>query len=146
MPLPSECDRLFGRRGSNGFGCAGSRFRPLCGKRGSKEQSGEEQGRWWNRSCVSGHSSQKPPEWDEVCRGTPSKMKMRQAGVYACLIIRCFWLLVVKLQRKLDIARRLLSVDLAGGILIHGSVGSGQVDTVKGVQEVATELQFEAFR
>jgi hypothetical protein len=38
------------------------------------------------------------------------KIKMRQAGVCACLIIRCFYL-VVELQRKPNVSRWLRSLD-----------------------------------
>ena len=67
---------------------------------------------------------------------------MRQAGVYACLIIRCLCL-EVELQSKLDVSWRL-------GILNNPHVWRvirggrrPKVDGVKCIQEVRAELQFE---
>lgn len=76
--------------------------------------------------------------------GRLHQKKMRQAGVYACLIIRCSQL-EVELQGKLDISRRLRSRDDARVRLIDSRVRSGKVDAVERIQEVGTELQSESF-
>src|SRR5579863_7508209 len=69
---------------------------------------------------------------------------MRQAGVYACLIIRGLCL-VVELQRKLNIPRT-----LGTGNLPHcrskAHVRSVGLHVVERVQEVGSKLQPEAFR
>src|SRR5271169_6894310 len=69
---------------------------------------------------------------------------MRQAGVCACLIIRGLCL-VVELQRKLDVPRR-----LGAGNLSHcrseAHVWSVGLYMVERVQEVGSELQLEPFR
>src|SRR5271157_5197680 len=70
---------------------------------------------------------------------------MRQAGVYACLIIRAL-LLEKELQRKLNVSRRLRSLNNAGSGLIHSGVGNGKVDAVEGVQEISAELHPEPLR
>src|SRR4051812_9424661 len=70
--------------------------------------------------------------------------KMRQAGVIACLIIRASRL-VIELQRKLDISRRLRCTDDTGGTGLHGGVRRRKIDAVERIQEVAAELQLEAF-
>ena len=70
---------------------------------------------------------------------------MRQAGVSACLIIRAL-LLEKELQRKLDVSRRLRSLNNTGSGLIHSGVGSGKVDAVKRVQEIGAELHPESLR
>jgi hypothetical protein len=69
---------------------------------------------------------------------------MRQAGVIACLIIRASWL-VIELQRKLDISRRLRCVDDASGGCGYCRIRRRQVDPVEGIQEIAAELQLKAF-
>src|SRR3984957_14331045 len=59
----------------------------------------------------------------------------------------CTWFqLVVELQRKLDIARRLRCVDHARVVLLHGRVRCRQVHAVECIQEVTTEFELEAFR
>src|ERR1700675_1932491 len=69
---------------------------------------------------------------------------MRQAGVCACLIIRCL-LLVVELQRKLNVPWRLSAVDLSHvGAKAH--IGCVKLDVVKRVDEIGSELQLEPFR
>ena len=69
---------------------------------------------------------------------------MGQAGVRACPIIRFSWL-VVELQRKLNVPRR-----LGAGNLPHCSsqahVRSIKVHVVEGVDEIAAELQLIPFR
>src|SRR6266550_317161 len=72
------------------------------------------------------------------------KIKMRQAGVYACLIIRCL-LLVVELQCKLNVSRILRVFYLAhrcsnSDVTIRDRI---KVDMVERVQEVRSELQLE---
>lgn len=66
---------------------------------------------------------------------------MRQAGVFACLIIRVLFL-VVELQRKLDIPWR-----LGTGNLPHATantcVGHVQLYVVKRIDKVRPELQPE---
>ena len=69
---------------------------------------------------------------------------MRQAGVIACLIIRASWL-VIELQRKLDISRRLRCADDASCGRGYRRIRRRQVHSVESVQEVAAELQLEAF-
>src|SRR4051812_47772127 len=69
---------------------------------------------------------------------------MRQAGVIACLIIRASRL-VIELQRKLDISRRLRHVGHAGCGCGHRRIGSCKVYAVEGVQKIAAELQLKAF-
>src|SRR5271167_763624 len=69
--------------------------------------------------------------------------KMRQAGVYACLIIRGLQL-VVEFQRKLNVSWRLGTVYLSHvGAKAH--VGCVELHVVKGIDEVGPELQFEPF-
>jgi len=69
---------------------------------------------------------------------------MRQAGVYACLIIRAL-LLVVELQRELDIPR-----GLSAGDLPHRGVDAGvwdvELNMVEEIDEVSSELQLEPLR
>ena len=66
---------------------------------------------------------------------------MRQAGVCACLIVRCLYL-VVELQRKLNVPRR-----LGAGNLPHrgpkAHVWRVQLDMVEGIDEVSSKLQSE---
>src|SRR5713101_2066111 len=53
--------------------------------------------------------------------------------------------LVVELQSKLDISRRLRSLYDTGSAGLHGGIGNRQVDAVECIQKVAAELQLEAF-
>src|SRR5260370_4964606 len=69
---------------------------------------------------------------------------MGQAGVFACPIIRGLGL-VVELQRKLDVSRRLRRLNHSGCTGLDRRVGYCQVDAVKGIQEIRTELQSESF-
>src|SRR5208283_1506312 len=69
---------------------------------------------------------------------------MRQAGVIACLIVRGLCL-IVELQRKLDVPRRLGAVNLShGGTKAH--VWCVELYMVERIHEVSSELQLEAFR
>src|SRR5271170_7231141 len=69
---------------------------------------------------------------------------MRQAGVFACLIIRGLCL-VVELQRKLDVPRRLGTINLSYvGAKAH--IGRVKLYVVKRVDKLGSELQFEPFR
>jgi hypothetical protein len=66
---------------------------------------------------------------------------MRQAGVSACLIVRRL-LLVVELQRELNISGRLGAGDLPHGCS-QAHIRCVQLRVVEGVDEVGSELQPE---
>src|SRR6516165_405146 len=70
---------------------------------------------------------------------------MGQAGVSACPIMLPLRL-VVELQTKLDISRRLGGLDHTGCARLYGGVRHRKVHVVKSVQEVGSELQPESFR
>src|SRR5579859_174791 len=69
---------------------------------------------------------------------------MGQAGVKRLPHYTCSGL-IVELQGKLDISRRLRSLNHSGSRTRHRSVGYRQVDAVKRIQEVRTKLQSESF-
>src|SRR5260370_11852038 len=69
---------------------------------------------------------------------------MGQAGVFACPIIRGLGL-VVEVQGKLDGSGRLRRLNHSGCTGLDRRVGYCQVDAVKGIQEIRTELQSESF-
>src|SRR6266404_2757155 len=62
----------------------------------------------------------------------------------APLYVLCLGL-IVELQRKLDVSRRLRIVNHSGSRSSHCCIGYGKVDAVKRIQEVRAELQLESF-
>src|SRR5205807_10251346 len=70
-------------------------------------------------------------------------IKMRQAKVFACLIIRGLYS-IVELQSELDVSGRLGAGDLSHR-RTQTHVRCVELHVVKGVDEVAAELQPEAF-
>src|SRR5258708_32994789 len=69
---------------------------------------------------------------------------MGEVGVLGCPIIRGLGL-VVELQGKLDVSRRLRRLNHSGCTALDRRVGYRQADAVKGIQEIRTELQSESF-
>ena len=68
---------------------------------------------------------------------------LRTTGVFTCLTVRrrC---LVVELERKLDVSRRLREVNNSSCGCIYHCVGSGEVDGIKCIQEVRAELELKS--
>ncbi len=67
----------------------------------------------------------------------------RQAGVFTCLTVR--WrCLVVELQRKLDVSRRLREVNNSSCGCIYICVRRGEVNGIKCIQEVRAELELKS--
>ncbi len=61
----------------------------------------------------------------------------------ACLIIRALRL-EIELQRELNVSRGLRRLNNSGGRLSHRRIGYREVDAVKRIQEVCTELESES--
>ena len=80
----------------------------------------------------------------ETCSAKEYPKGKNEAGGTGPYLIICSLPLIVELQGELDLSSRLRSGDNAGGRLSHSSVGNGQVNAVKGVQEIRTELQSKA--
>ena len=60
-----------------------------------------------------------------------------------CLTVQ-WQCLVVELQRKLDVSRRLREVNHSSCGYIYRGVGSGEVDGIKCIQEVRAELELKS--
>lgn len=68
---------------------------------------------------------------------------MRQAGVFACLIVRC-WCLEVELQRKLDVSRSLRGLNYSCRGLAYVHIGRLEVYIVERIEKVRPELELKS--
>ena len=100
---------------------------------------------------LSTHLARYPPDLEECLQKFGERTKVgvcptarsTAGGVFTCLTVR-WWCLVVELQRKLDVPRRLREVNNSKCGCIYPCVRSGEVDGIKCIQEVRAELELKS--